>query len=157
MPAANLQEWSTLVNLVGLLSCFMPENLAYNNTKKRGPRERSSPPCQIKTLILPRCPEARGNIDFDHTGANLADRVCAPSNGFWAPVYDQHRPRHWCSRAVNSGTRWLPEPMNLRRKVGAGNPPSGPQLATNRNPSVGPLEEIELSLLDAGFLYVTDA
>ena len=117
----------------------MLANLAYNKTKKRGPRERSSPPCQIKTLILPRCPEARGNIDFDHTGANLADRVCAPSNGFWAAVYDQHRPRHWCSRAVNSGTRWLPELMNLRLKVGAGNPPSGPQLATNRNPSVGVL------------------
>jgi len=31
-------------------------------TKKRGSRERSSPPCQIRTFILPRCPEARGNI-----------------------------------------------------------------------------------------------
>ena len=45
-----------------LLSCFMFANLAYNKTKKRGSRERSSPPCQIRTLILPRCPEARGNI-----------------------------------------------------------------------------------------------
>src|SRR5262249_59729081 len=27
---------------------------------------------------------------------------------------------------VDSGTRWLPEPLNLRRKVGAGVPPSGP-------------------------------
>jgi hypothetical protein len=44
----------------------MPENLAYK-AKKRGPRERSPPPCQIKTLILPRCPEARGNIDLDLT------------------------------------------------------------------------------------------
>jgi hypothetical protein len=88
-------------------------------------------------LDIAAMPEAPGNIDFDHTGANLADRVCAPSNGFWAAVYDQHRPRHWCSRAVNSGTRWLPESVNLRLKVEAGNPPSGPQLATNRNPSVG--------------------
>ena len=113
-----------------LWSCFAPENLAYNKTKKRGSRERSSPPCQIKILILPRCPEARGNIDFDHAGATLTDHVCAPSNGFRAAVYDQHRPRHWCSRAVNSGTRWLPELMNLRLKVVAGNPPSGPRLAT---------------------------
>src|SRR5262249_51705035 len=27
---------------------------------------------------------------------------------------------------VDSGTRWLPEPLNLRLKVGAGVPPSGP-------------------------------
>jgi len=26
---------------------------------------------QIKILILPRCPEARGNIDFDHADAIL--------------------------------------------------------------------------------------
>ena len=81
-------------------------NLAYDKAKKRGPRERSSPPCQIKTWILPRCPEARGNIDFDlntdpkvlrtqgHAGVNLADHVFAPSNGFRAAVYDQHRPRY---------------------------------------------------------------
>ena len=40
----------------------MLANLAYSKAKKRGSRERSSPPCQIRTLILPRCPEARGNI-----------------------------------------------------------------------------------------------
>ena len=117
----------------------MLANLACKKTKKRGPRERSSPPCQIKTLILPRCPEARGNIDFDHAAAILTDHVCAPSNGFRTAVYDQHRPRHWCSRAVNSGTCWLPKRMHLRLKVGAGNPRSGVQLATNRNPSVGVL------------------
>ena len=38
---------------------------------------------------------------------------------------------------VESSTRWLPELMNLRLKVGAGNPPSGPRLANSRNPSVG--------------------
>ena len=141
----------------------MLANLAYNKTKKRGPRERSSPPCQIKTLILPRCPEARGNIDFDHTGANLTDHVCAPSNGFRAAVYDQHRPRHWCSRAVNSGTRWLPEPMNLRLKVGAGNPPSGsqaghqPQSFSGRPIVSEPFRRVELSSLDSVFLYVTVA
>ena len=43
----------------------MLANLAYNKAKKRGSRERSSPPCQIEILILPRCPEARGNIDLD--------------------------------------------------------------------------------------------
>ena len=45
----------------------MLANLAYNKTKKRGSRERSSPPCQVRALILPRCPEARGNIDLDLT------------------------------------------------------------------------------------------
>ena len=44
----------------------MLANLTYNKAKKRGSRERSSPPCQIKILILPRCPEARGNTsNFD--------------------------------------------------------------------------------------------
>jgi len=83
----------------------MPENLAYTKTKKRGPRERSSPPCQIRTLTLPRCPEARGNIfnlDLSLTrkflrtlgprGATLTDHVCAPSNGFRAAVYDSIGP-----------------------------------------------------------------
>jgi len=45
----------------------MVANLAYDKAKKRGSRERSPPPCQIKTLILPQCPEARGNIDLDLT------------------------------------------------------------------------------------------
>ena len=77
-------------------------------TKKRGSRERSSPPCQTRILILPRCPEARGNIDLDRntdfesssnsraTPGAIA-RACAPSNGFRAAVYDQHRPHHWRS------------------------------------------------------------
>jgi hypothetical protein len=75
-----------------------------NKAKKRGSRERSPPPCQIKTLILPRCPEARGNIDLDLTltrkffrtlgprGVTLADHVYAPSNGFRAAVYDSIGP-----------------------------------------------------------------
>jgi hypothetical protein len=88
-----------------LLSCFMLANLAYNKTKKRGSRERSSPPCQIRTLILSRCPEARGNIfNLDLTltqkflrtlgprGATLTDHVCAPSNGIKAAVYDSIGP-----------------------------------------------------------------
>src|SRR5262245_15214834 len=72
--------------------------------KKRGSRERPSPPCQVRTLILPRCPEARGNIDLDLTltrkfcrtlgprGATLTDHVCAPSNGIQAAVYDSIGP-----------------------------------------------------------------
>src|SRR5215475_4610817 len=72
--------------------------------KKRGSRERSPPPCQIKTLILPRCPEAHGNIDLDLTltrkfcrtlaprGATLSDHICAPSNGIQAAVYDSIGP-----------------------------------------------------------------
>jgi hypothetical protein len=80
------------------IELLMSENLAYIKNKKRGSRERSSPPCQIKTLILPRCPKARGNIDLDLTltrkfcrtlaprGATLTDHVCAPSNGFRAAV-----------------------------------------------------------------------
>jgi len=83
----------------------MLANLAYNKTKKRGPRERSSPPCQIRTFILPRCPEARGNIFslgltltrkfFElsgHADASLSDHVCAPSNGILAAVYDSIGP-----------------------------------------------------------------
>ena len=83
----------------------MLANLTYNKAKKRGSRERSSPPCQIKILILPRCPEARGNTsNFDlnidskvlrtlgHAYASLTDRVCAPSNGFRAAVYDSIGP-----------------------------------------------------------------
>jgi hypothetical protein len=78
--------------------------MACKKKKKRGSRERSSPPCQIKTLILPRCPEARGNIDLDLTltqkfcrtlgprGATLTDHVCAPSNGIQAAVYDSIGP-----------------------------------------------------------------
>ena len=38
-----------------LWSCFILANWPII-TKKRGSRERSSPPCQIRTLILPRCP-----------------------------------------------------------------------------------------------------
>jgi hypothetical protein len=84
----------------------MLANLAYNKAKKRGSRERSSPPCQIKILILPRCPEARGNIfnpDLNIDSkvlrtlgprghASLTDRACAPSNGFRAAVYDSIGP-----------------------------------------------------------------
>ena len=83
----------------------MPENLAYTKNKKRGSRERSSPPCQVRTLILPRCPEARGNI-FDlgltltrkffelsgHADATLSEHVCAPSNGILAAVHDSIGP-----------------------------------------------------------------
>ena len=87
-----------------LLSCLVP-NLAYNKTKKRGSRERSSPPCQIRILTLPRCPEARGNIVFldltltrkflrtpGHADASLSDHACAPSNGIQAAVYDSIGP-----------------------------------------------------------------
>jgi hypothetical protein len=83
----------------------MLANLAYNKTKKRGPRERSSPPCQIRTLTLPRCPEARGNIFslgltltrkfFElsgHADVSLSDHVCAPSNGILAAVHDSIGP-----------------------------------------------------------------
>ena len=83
----------------------MLANLAYNKTKKRGSRERSPPPCQIRTLILPRCPEARGNIfNLDltltrkffelsgHAHASLADHIGAPSNGIQAAVYDSIGP-----------------------------------------------------------------
>ena len=53
-----------------LLSCFIVANLAYD---KRRSEDRVTDPRsrQIKTLILPRCPKARGNIDFDHACATL--------------------------------------------------------------------------------------
>jgi hypothetical protein len=117
------------------IELLMSENLAYIKNKKRGPRERSSPPCQIKTLILPRCPEARGNIDLDLTltrkfcrtlvprGATLTDHVCAPSNGFRAAVYDSIGPP-LTFMIVNNGTRWLPEPETFGSSRG-GVPPKG--------------------------------
>jgi len=81
---------------------------------------------------LRRCPEARGNIDFDLTltrkssrktlgprGATLADHVFAPSNGFRAAVYDSIGPLS-TFMTVNSGTRWLPEPETFGSKSGRG-------------------------------------
>ena len=56
----------------------MLANLAYNKTKKRGPRERSSPPCQVRALILPRRPEARGNIDLGLNIDSKALRTLGP-------------------------------------------------------------------------------
>src|SRR5262249_13246389 len=38
---------------------------------------------------------------------------------------------------VDSGTRWLPEPLNLRLKVGAGVPPSGPTTGCHQPQSFG--------------------
>jgi hypothetical protein len=61
-------------------------------------------PVRVRTLILPRRPKARGNIDLDLTltrkfcrtlgprGATLTDHVCAPSNGIQAAVYDSIGP-----------------------------------------------------------------
>jgi hypothetical protein len=115
------------------IELLMSENLAYIKNKKRGSRERSSPPCQIKTLILPRCPKARGNIYLDLTltqkfcrtlaprGATLTDHVCAPSNGFRAAVYDSIGPP-LTFMIINSGTRWLPEPETFGSSRGGGLP-----------------------------------
>ena len=112
------------------IELLMSENLAYIKNKKRGSRERSSPPCQIKTLILPRCPKARGNIDLDLTltrkfcrtlaprGATLTDHVCAPSNGFRAAVYDSIGPP-LAFMIVNSGPVGSPN-LKPSAQVGAG-------------------------------------
>jgi hypothetical protein len=140
----------------------MPENLAYTKTKKRGPRERSSPPCQIRTLTLPRCPEARGNIfnlDLSLTrkflrtlgprGATLTDHVCAPSNGFRAAVYDSIGPP-LTFMIINSGTRWLPEPETFGSKSGRGCRPKAqtghqPQSFGRRPIVCEPFRRVELS------------
>ena len=66
----------------------MLANLAYNKTKKRGSRERSSPPCQNKTLILPRCPEARGNIDLD---LNIDSKVLRTLEPRWRKLCGSRR------------------------------------------------------------------
>jgi len=98
-------------------------------------------------LILPRCPEALGNIDLDLTltrkfcrtlgprGATLTDHVCAPSNGFRAAVYDSIGPP-LAFMIVNSGTRWLPEPETFGSKSGRVCRPRE-KLANSLNPSVG--------------------
>ena len=117
-----------------------------NKAKKRGSRERSSPPCQIKTLILPRCPEARGNIDLDLTltrkfcrtlvprGATLTDRAYAPSNGFRAAVYDSIGPPS-TFMIINSDPVGSPN-LKPSAQVGAGCRPRR-KLAISRNPWVG--------------------
>jgi len=100
-------------------------------------------------LTLPRCPEARGNIfNLDltltrkffelsgHAGATLTGRVCAPSNGFRAAVYDSIGPP-LAFMIVNSGTRWLPEPETFGSKSGRGAAQGTNRLAISRNPSVG--------------------
>jgi len=97
-------------------------------TKKRGSRERSSPPCQIRTLILPRCPEARGNIDLELNTDSKVLRTLGPRLvRAIAPAHHQtvFGPPFMTASAsplpfmtVNSGTRWLPEHLNLRLKVG---------------------------------------
>lgn len=59
-------------------------------TKKRGSRERSSPPCQIRTLILPRCPEARGNIGLDLNTDSKVLRTSGPRGArSLAPAHHQ--------------------------------------------------------------------
>jgi hypothetical protein len=128
------------------IELLMSENLAYIQNKKRGSRERSSPPCQIKTLILPRCPEARGNIDLDLTltrkfcrtlvprGATLTDRAYAPSNGFRAAVYDSIGPPS-TFMIINSDPVGSPN-LKPSAQVGAGCRPRR-KLAISRNPWVG--------------------
>jgi hypothetical protein len=87
-------------------------------------------------LTLPRCPEARGNIFnpdltltrkfFElsgHAGATLTGRVCAPSNGFRAAVYDSIGPP-LALMTVNSDPVGSPN-LNLRLKVGRGVPSKG--------------------------------
>src|SRR5215831_146928 len=110
----------------------MLANLAYNQTKKRGPRERSSPPCQIRTLTLPRCPEARGNIfnlDLSLTRKffELSGHAARPSRVTSAHHQTVFEPPFMTASApslpfmiVNNGTRWLPEPQTFGSKQGAG-------------------------------------
>jgi len=128
-------------------------NLANDSTKKRGSRERSSPPCQVNTLILSRCPEARGNIDLDLTltqkfcrtlgprGATLTDHVCAPSNGIQAAVYDSIGP------ATGAHERQKRCPLgspNLKpsAQVGAGCRPKAQTAPYSRDPLVGNCKRI---------------
>jgi hypothetical protein len=90
-------------------------------TKKRGSRERSSPPCQIRILILPRCPEARGNIDLDrNTDLESLCRLPKPRGAQTLRIASAHhqtvfKPPFMTASAlpldfmtVESSTRWLP-------------------------------------------------
>src|SRR5262249_40745492 len=53
---------------------------------------------------------------------DLYGHVCAP----FEPPFTTASAPPLAFMTVDSGTRWLPEPLNLRLKVGAGVPPSGP-------------------------------
>src|SRR5215470_66218 len=127
----------------------MLANLAYNKTKKRGPRERSSPPCQIRTLILPRCPEARGNIfslgltltrkSFElsgHADASLRITSAHHQTVFSPPFMTASAPP-LPLMIVNNGTRWLPEPETFGSKSGRGATLGTASWPNSRNPSVG--------------------
>ena len=126
----------------------MLANLGYCKAKKRGPRERSSPPCQIKTLILPRCPEARGNIfnlDLSLTRKffELSGHAARPSRITSAHHQTVLKPPFMTASApplafmiVNSGPRWLPEPETFGSSRGGG-AAQRRKLAISRNPPVG--------------------
>ena len=98
----------------------MLANLAYSKSKKRGSRERSSPPCQIRTLILPRCPEARGNILILtlhrlESSCELSGHAAQPSRITSAHHQTVFKPPFMTASAlpldfmtVESSTRWLP-------------------------------------------------
>src|SRR6516165_5435001 len=58
----HLRQLRTCERVIVELPNACESGLTSEEAKKRGPRERSSPPCQIRTLTLLRCPEARGNI-----------------------------------------------------------------------------------------------
>src|SRR5215475_6295025 len=100
--------------------------------KKREPRERSPPPCQIKTLILPRCPEARGNIDLDLTLTRKFCRTLGPRGPsritsahhqtvFTPPFMTASAPP-LAFMIVNSGPVGSPN-LKPSAQVGAGVPP----------------------------------
>ena len=121
-------------------------------------------PVRSRTLILPRCPEARGNIDFDlnidpkvlrtlskvlrtlskalrNLGATLAQPVRIASahhqTVFEPPFMTGIGPAIGVMSA-DSGTRWLPEPRTFGSKSGRVLcRPRDQRLATSCNPSVG--------------------
>jgi len=124
-------------------------NLTYDKAKKRGSRERSSPPCQIRswycrdaqrraaililTLTLTReFFELSGHAEHDPYGSRRRTIKRFSSRRLW-PASAPPSP----FMTVDSGTHWLPRRLNLRLRVRAGVPPWDWQLAKSCIPSVG--------------------
>ena len=117
-------------------------------TKKRGSRERSSPPCQIRTLILPRAQRRAAVLFLDLTltpkASNSRATLARPVRITSAHHQTVFRPPFMTASApplafmiVNSGTRWLPEHLTFGSKSGRGCRPKDQRLAISLSPSLG--------------------
>ena len=126
------------------------------------------------TLILPRCPEARGNtliltLHRLESSFELSGHAARPSRITSAHHQTVFKPPFMTASApplplmiVNSGTRWLPEPETFGSKSGR---VCRPKAQTGHQPHsfdrrfivCEPFGRVELSSINSVFLYVSVA